>query len=377
MAKDIVIFGGPIFDGKALHTDRAALFRSGVLEEIVSSADAPEDAEVIDLKGQILSPGFVDLQVNGGGGLMFNDAPSVPTLQAMAEAHRDLGVSGFLPTLITATPECVTCAIDAVAAAIGAGMPGILGLHLEGPHLSVEKKGAHDAALVRAMTDADVAELLAAKARLPVLMVTVAPESVSLRQVAELNGAGIRVALGHTAASYETCREYQAAGASCATHLFNAMSQLGAREPGLVGAALTGEGITCGLIADGVHVHPAAMALAWEAKGRKGQIYLVGDAMSVAGTERDEFRLGRRRVLRRNGQLRLEDGTLAGADLALLDAVRVLVEQCSVDPASALAAATFVPAQLVGSGLGRLTPGTTRLADLIAIAPDLTSLRRM
>lgn len=369
-----VFSGGQVFDGSDLHHDVDAVFCDGVFEGIIPAGSRKADHSVVDLRGRILSPGFVDLQVNGGGGVMLNDDPSVDTLQIISEAHAGLGVSGFLPTLITDDAEKVSQTISAVEQAIEVGVPGIIGLHLEGPHLSVERKGAHEARFIRRMTDADLEELIEAKFRLPFLKVTVAPENVTSEQVKRLCGAGVVVAIGHTNADYETSRGLVDAGASCVTHLFNAMSQLGNREPGTVGLALSDPRLRVGLIADGIHVHPASMSLAWKTKGCVNQIYLVSDAMAVAGTTDDHFMLEGRQIMRKDGRLRLQDGTLAGADLDLLQAVRILVEQVSADLSSALAAATSIPGRITSSGLGELIAGKTKLETCNLISPDVKTL---
>ena len=222
-------------------------------------------------------------------------------------------------------------AIAAVEDAMRAGVPGIVGLHLEGPHLSIPRKGAHDPALIRPMEPADLETLLQAAGSLPFLKVTIAPENTTEGQVAALTEAGVLVSLGHSDADYETCRRYIAAGARCVTHLFNAMSQLGNREPGLVGAALASGDTSAGLIADTVHVHPETIRAAWTAKRGPGRIFLVSDAMAVAGSDATEFHLGGRLIKRKDGVLTLADGTLAGADLDLLTAMRVMVEEVGVE----------------------------------------------
>jgi N-acetylglucosamine-6-phosphate deacetylase len=270
----------------------------------------------------------------------------------MSKAHRRLGVTTFLPTLITDTAEKTRAAIEAVVDAIAAQVPGIAGLHLEGPHLSVARKGAHVANLIHTMNDKDLNSLLQAADRLPVLKITVAPENVTEDQVARLARAGVLVSLGHSDADYATCCRYFEAGARCATHLFNAMSQMGSREPGLAGAALAHGAVATGLIADAVHVHPATMRTAWRAKSGSGGVFLVSDAMAVAGTDLDRFDLGGRQVLRDNGALRLEDGTLAGADLDLATAIRVMTEEVGVSLVGALQAASTLPCQVIGRHYG-------------------------
>ncbi|MDC0657783.1 N-acetylglucosamine-6-phosphate deacetylase [Leisingera sp. SS27] len=368
----IIYCGGSVFDGEKLHKGAALRLEAGRIAAI--GTDAPAGgADVVDLKGGILAPGYVDLQVNGGGGVMFNGDPSVDTLRRIAAAHRTLGATSILPTLITDTAAKTRAAIAAATAAVAEGVPGIAGLHLEGPHLSVSRKGAHDAALIRPMEEDDLVALVAAAQSLPALMLTVAPENVSVNQVKSLVAAGAVVSLGHSDANYETCLSYAKAGASCATHLFNAMSQLGNREPGLVGAVLASGRLSAGLIADGVHVHPESMRAAWAAKTGPGRIFLVSDAMAPAGTAQDAFELEGRRISRKQGKLTLADGTLAGADLDLTSALRVLTSQVNVPLEEALASATRIPADLMGlSGAGRLQTGSQ--CPLIRIAGDLNEV---
>lgn len=362
--------GGPIFDGTIFHTGYALRMEGGVVTALGPEAEVPAVGEAVDLNGDILSPGYIDLQVNGGDGVMFNDDPSVDTLARMAAAHRRLGTAAILPTLITDTPAHSRAAIEAVAGAVAAGVAGIAGLHLEGPHLSVARKGAHDPSLIRPMGDDDLATLVDAAARLPLLMMTVAPENVTPDQVATLAEAGVLVSLGHTDSDYATCLAYEAAGARVVTHLFNAMRQLANREPGVVGAALDRGGLSAGLIADGIHVHPAAMRAAFAAKRGPGEIFLVTDAMAPAGTGIVSFELNGRTITREDGRLTLADGTLAGADLTLTRAVRVLVEEVGLPLDEALRRATSGPAGVAGLDGGRITVGASGL--LIRIAKDLS-----
>ena len=376
-AKATTYFNGPIFDGTHLLRNHCAVFEGGQLAGLRPAADRSKIGAQVDLQGDLLSVGYVDLQVNGGGGVMLNDAPSVEGLVAIAKAHRGLGVTQLLPTLITDRPDVTRAAISATVKAVAMGVPGIAGMHLEGPHLSLARKGAHDPALIRPMEDADLAQLLEAAAALPVLKVTLAPESVTEAQVEALAGAGVLVALGHSDASFETCQRYFAAGARAVTHLFNAMSQLGNREPGLVGAAIASGSAAAGLIADGIHVHPEAMWAAWMAKRGPGRIYLVSDAMAVAGTDLTSVDLGGRRINRSDGQLRLADGTLAGADLDLTTAISVLVNQVGVGLEAALSAATRSPADLIGLAGHQMTVGATTRSDLIRIRRDLSGLREL
>ena len=237
----------------------------------------------------MIAPGFVDLQVNGGGGVMLNDDPSVEAIEKICAAHRPFGTTSLLPTLITDTREKTKAAIAAGIEAQRRGVPGFRGLHLEGPHLSIARKGAHDPALIRPMDEEDVQILIEAKKSLETLYVTVAPESVTPAQISRLSKAGIVVSIGHSDTNYETAAACFEAGATSVTHLFNAMSQIGNREPGLAGAALDAGSVFCGLIADGFHVHEAVMRAALRAKPGPGRIFLVTDAMSTVGSDITSF----------------------------------------------------------------------------------------
>ncbi|PRX29416.1 N-acetylglucosamine-6-phosphate deacetylase [Meinhardsimonia xiamenensis] len=357
---------GAVFDGARLLADHALVVEDGAVAALLPRGEVT-DVALQDHGPGVLAPGFVDLQVNGGGGVMFNDAPTLETLRRIASAHARLGSTAILPTLITDTPERTAQAIAAAVQAVAEGVAGIAGLHLEGPHLSRARHGAHDPALIRPMVEEDVQLLLAAAARLPVLKVTLAPESVAPAQIARLAAAGVVVSLGHSDAGFAECMAAVAAGARCVTHLFNAMSQLGSREPGLVGAALAAGELSAGLIADAIHVHPATLALALRAKAGPGKLYLVTDAMATAGSDIDSFTLDGREVRRHDGRLTLADGTLAGADLEMARALQVMIEQAGAAPESALAMATAVPAQVIGAGdrLGHLAPGRT--ADFVLL----------
>lgn len=372
--QSLTLTGGLIFDGITLHKDKAAQFKNGIFRGLIAPTEIAASDPVCDLEGDIISPGYVDLQVNGGDGIMFNDDPCVPTLSRIASAHRRLGTYSLLPTLITDSAGKTVAAIDAVRAAIADRVTGIAGLHLEGPHISVSRKGAHDEKYIRPMQSRDLQMLLNAKQNLPVLKITVAPENVTPEQVTTLADAGVLVSLGHTDADFDTCMQYIKAGARCATHLFNAMSQLGNREPGLVGAAIASPQLSAGLIADGIHVHNAGMRIAWQAKANPGRIYLVSDAMAVAGSDRREFFLDGRRISRANGRLTLDDGTLAGADLNLTTAIRVLKEQVGVPLQHALQAATSVPAALIDVP-ATIEAGVTQINSLVRISSTLLAVR--
>ena len=362
---------GAVHDGCHLHPHHALLVEDRQIVSVVPNSEIPEGCETSGDGSGYLAPGFVDLQVNGGGGVMLNDDPSVDTLRTIATAHARLGTAAFLPTLISDTRQQTRAAIDATVAAVSQGVPGVAGLHLEGPHLSISRKGAHDPAFIRPMDQQDLQMIVEAAASLPSLMITVAAETVEPDQIAAMVAAGVVVSLGHSDAGYDTCLRAIEAGASCATHLFNAMSQMVNRDPGLVGAALDQGAMHAGLIADGVHVHPACIAASLRAKRGPGGIFLVTDAMATAGTDIGFFYLNGRRIERRNGRLTLADGTLAGADLDMATAIGVLVGRAGVPVEDALRMATSGPAEVVGrDDLGRLGRGGR--ADFVRLAADLS-----
>jgi len=371
MSRRFTLTGATIFDGHDWHEGAALIVEGGDVSGIVPQDSVPGDAETVRLAGGILAPGFVDLQVNGGGGVMLNDHQSVDGIRTICAAHAKFGTTALLATLITDTPQVTAAAVAAGAEAARQRVPGFLGLHLEGPHLSVSRKGAHDPSLIRPMSDTDQAGLIAAKAMVPVLLTTVAPESVSPDRIEALVETGIVVSLGHSDTPYRTARDSATAGATMVTHLFNAMAPLANREPGLVGAALETGRLYAGLIADGIHVDAATIAIALRAKNGPGRIFLVTDAMATIGTELTEFKLNGRTIHRKDGSLRLADGTLAGADLDMISAVRFVHEKVGVERGEALRMASLYPAQAMGVDhrVGRLGPGTA--ASMVHLSDDL------
>jgi len=357
-----------IFDGDRTHRNAALLLEGGTVRGIPSVAALPGSVTQIDLGDGILSPGLIDLQVNGGGGLMLGDADSVEDLERICHAHLQLGSTALMPTLITDTPETTSKVINLGIEAWARGVLGFHGLHLEGPHLFKGRKGAHDPELIRPIEDADLELYLSAARQLPSLIMTVAPETVTPDQIRVLAEAGVHVSLGHSGASYAECRAAVEAGASCVTHLFNAMSPLQHREPGLVGAALDLGALSAGLIADGVHVDPVAIKIALKAKTGPGRVFLVTDAMSQTGTAVTSFTLGGREIFRREGTLTLADGTLAGADIDLPASLKYLTRTLGISTEAALAMATSDPAAVLGRQLGRLVEGGP--ADFVLLDDD-------
>jgi N-acetylglucosamine-6-phosphate deacetylase len=364
------VLGARIFDGEDWHDDAALLIEFGYVAGIVPAATIPAHAELVALDGGMVVPGFIDLQVNGGGGVLFNNAPTLESIRTICAAHAQFGTTALLPTLITDTAAINDEAIAAGIAAADARVPGFIGLHLEGPHLSLARKGTHDPSLIRPMEDADLARLTTAARALPNLICTVAAETVLPAQIAALRDAGAVVSLGHSDTTYAEANAAFDAGASMVTHLFNAMSQLGNREPGLVGAALARPEVAAGLIADGIHVHAASIALALRAKRGPGHIFLVTDAMSQTGTDLTSFELNGRTITRAERALRLADGTLAGADLDMIDAVNFMIDAIGLDPAEAFRMASLYPARAIGmeATLGHLRPSAE--ASFVHLSDD-------
>jgi len=371
MSATLAVTGGRLFDGATFVEDKALIVEAGRIAAITPADQLPAGLTRIDASGLLVSPGFIDLQVNGGGGVLFNNQPSVSGIRTICAAHARFGTTALMATLITDTPEVVTEAIAAGIEAHRQSVPGFLGLHLEGPHLSVARKGTHDPSLIRPMTEVDLVRLIEAAGRFGEAIVTVAPESVTTEQVARLVEAGYVVSLGHTDTKAAAVGAYVAAGASMATHLFNAMSQMVNREAGLVGAALASGRLSCGLIADGYHVDPTVMQIALRAKQRPGHIFLVTDAMSTIGTDHDSFELTGRRVYRKDGRLMLADGTLAGADIDMLSCVRFVHERLGLPLGEAINMASLYAAEAVGcASKGTLSVGMD--ADFLLLRNDLT-----
>ena len=370
MSTRFALTGAAIFDAETTHPDQALVVEDGRIAGLLPEAEIEPGIERRPLPGRTILPGFVDLQVNGGGGVMLNDQPYLNGIGAIIDAHARFGTTALLPTLITDRPEITRAAIRAGIAAAKADMPGFLGLHIEGPHLSIARKGAHDPALIRPMDDADLALMLEGAAGMPALMVTVAPENVTEAQVSAMAAAGITVSLGHTDTSADRAAAYVRAGARTVTHLFNAMSQLGNREPGLVGTALGEAGLFAGIIADGFHVDPRSMGVALRAKTGPGRIFLVTDAMSTIGTDLESFMLNGREIRRECGRLTLADGTLAGADIDMLSSVLFAAERLGLPFEEAVRMATLYPAEAVrlADRKGRLAAGYD--ADFVVLDAD-------
>ena len=352
-----------VFTGDRMLHDHAVVIDGGRIVSVLPTSRIGAGIPERRCDG-LLAPGFVDVQVNGGGGVLFNDEPSVGAIRRIGEAHRRFGTTGFLPTVITDRRGVMAAAIEAADAAIAQGVPGALGIHLEGPFLGTARKGVHDAALIRPPDEEDVARILARRGGRT--LVTLAPETVPDEVIARLVQGGAIVSLGHTAADCGRVREALRSGASGFTHLYNAMPPLSGRSPGPVGAALDDPRSWCGVIADLHHVDAVALRVAVAAKP-PGKVMLVTDAMPTVGTAMTGFTLQGREVLRDAGRLATADGTLAGSDLDMATAVRNCVDRLDLPLAEALRMASLYPAAFLGLDreVGRVASGYR--ADLVLL----------
>lgn len=324
----------------------SVVIENGRILSVCPDAERPSHIHVEqDLEGMRLVPGFIDLQVNGGGGVLFNEHPTVEGIKAIGAAHRKFGTTGFLPTLISDDLDIMAAAISAVDAAIAQGVPGVLGIHLEGPFLNQDRKGVHDASKFKSIGAAEV-ELLSSLKN-GVTLVTLAPELAEPQVIPSLRERGVIVAAGHTQASYEQTTDALDAGLTGFTHLFNAMKPMESRAPGIIAAALEDGRAWCGIIADGFHVHPAMLRLAIRAKVG-GQIFLVTDAMPSVGAANKHFSLGDTEITVANGKCVTAEGTLAGSDLDMVSAVRNAKDWLGVSLEQAVRMASLHPARFAG-----------------------------
>lgn len=346
----------------------AVLVDAGLIVDIRPVEQIPAGALSTDLGGHLLAPGFLDTQVNGGGGALFNESPTVEALETISAAHRRFGTTGLLPTLISDELDVVRAGIAAVEAAIAAGIPGILGIHIEGPFLNPAKHGIHLTERLRLLDENGFAAITGL--RRGVTLVTLAPERTSVEMIRRLAGAGVKLSAGHSDATYEEATAGFAAGVGAVTHLFNAMSALTSRAPGLVGAALDRPDTVLALIADGHHVHPATMRVALRAGGPE-RIMLVTDAMPSVGSEMGDFRLQGRDIRLADGALRGPDGQLAGSALDMASAVRNATEMLGVGLEVACRMASEVPARFLGLPHGQIRVGAPADFVLLTEAGEL------
>lgn len=359
---------GRVLLDHGFETGRAILVEDGRIAAIVADADVPAQARSVDLGGAMLVPGFIDVQVNGGGGALFNDAPTVETIATIGAAHRRFGTTGFLPTLISDDLSVMREAVRAVDAAIEAGVPGVLGIHIEGPYLNSRRRGIHDSSKIRELDDEGFETLTGLKHGRT--LVTLAPERTTPAMIRRLAAAGVIVSAGHTNGCYADIRAALDAGLTGFTHLFNAMSPLTSREPGAVGAALEDEASWCGLIIDGRHIDPVTMRLALRCKPLD-RFMLVTDAMPSVGMADKTFMLQGQPIRVEDGVCVNADGTLAGSDLDMALAVRNAIAMLRITPELALAMASRHPAAFLnlGDAIGRIAPGA--FADFAVLDDNL------
>jgi N-acetylglucosamine-6-phosphate deacetylase len=362
-----VLQGAKVFDGEDFALADAVTIAGARIERL--GGRSPRRAEVQTLDGGYLVPGFVDLQVNGGGGVMLNSEPSVEALTTMIDAHRRSGTTALLPTVISDTQSVQRSAVEAVERVRASGESAVLGVHLEGPYLDAGKRGVHRDEYFRRLTDAEVSWLTALAGRMAVL-VTLAPEHVDPVRIRRLATAGVVVCGGHTDASFAEVVTAAAHGLAGFTHLYNAMRGFGSREPGVVGAALDLDDCACGIIVDGHHVSAAAVRLASRAKPA-GKLFLVSDAMATAGTSATRFELYGEPVTVEDGCLRNREGRLAGSAITLADAVRIAHQDVGLPLSECLRMASLYPARFMGADgdRGRIASGYR--ADLVHLGEDL------
>jgi len=366
--KEHAILAERVFDGYRWHARAAVMIRDGRIAGIGFWNEVSKDWSQTRLPGAtFLAPGFVDLQVNGGGGVLLNDQPTADGMRAIARAHRRFGTTACLPTLITDTRERVQTAIAAARSV--SGRDGVIGLHLEGPFISPKRPGVHRPDRILQPTGGDL-EQLCELAGAGQSMVTLAPECVPAGFVRTVAASGVRVSIGHSEASAAAVMQAAADGATGITHLFNAMPPLSAREPGIVGAALADNRLTAGLIVDGIHVDPIAVRAAFAAKGCE-RIVFVTDAMPTVGASKDRFELVGRTITLANGRLTTQEGTLAGAHLDMATAVRNAVKLAQLPLEDALRAASLTPARFLGLDKERGMLAAGARADLVALSEDL------
>lgn len=368
----LALINGRVLGDQGFISGKAVLLAGGRISAIASITDPRcREADQYDLKGHLLLPGFIDTQVNGGGGVLFNDEPNIDAIRRIGRAHRQFGTTGFLPTLISDDLNIVARALSAVQAALAAHVPGVLGIHIEGPFLNVARKGVHDAGKFRGLDESAVDLLVSLQDGRT--LVTLAPEMTTPQMIQKLSAAGVVVAAGHTNASYVEVRNALRHGLRGFTHLFNAMSQLEAREPGVVGAALEDSESWCGIIVDGRHVDPAVLRIALRCK-RHDRFMLVTDAMPSVGTQATSFMLQGRRISVEGNVCIDEDGTLAGSHMNMASAVRNAVEMLGLSLPEAVRMASRYPAEFLGIGheVGRIDAGYR--ANLVLADEDLQVL---
>jgi N-acetylglucosamine-6-phosphate deacetylase len=345
-----------IYSGEKVLYDKGIIVNGKIVEAISDTDKIPRDLEVIDLNGLNIAPGFIDLQVNGGGGVLFNDNPTEECISQIFEGHKRFGTTNFLPTLITASKPKMLQAIESVKSCISKNKYGVIGMHLEGPYINQSKAGVHDKNFIRSAS-LDELRLLIEAGKNVIKLFTLAPELIKEEHIEMLKRSNIIISVGHTKATYEETLKAFNAGFSKVTHLFNAMSQFEGREPGVVGAAMESKDVWAGIIADGFHVHFGSIKISKRMKGTK--LLLVTDAMPPVGSNNMQFKLGDLNITCRDGRCTTEDGILAGSALDMATAVRNCIQKVGIPMDEALRMASTYPAECLGINnvLGNIMPG--------------------
>ncbi|HEY7853084.1 MAG TPA: N-acetylglucosamine-6-phosphate deacetylase [Caulobacteraceae bacterium] len=365
---DIALVNGQVMTDGGLEEGLAVVLAGETIASVIPEREVAAGVPRLELDGGLLLPGFIDIQVNGGGGVLFNDSPTPEAIARIGEAHRRFGTTAFLPTLISDELTVVGAAIEATRQAMAMGIPGVLGVHIEGPYLNTEQKGIHDAGKLRRMDEEGLALLTSLRGGRT--LVTLAPEMAGAAMIQRLAAAGVIVSAGHTNASHAQARGALDAGMTGFTHLFNAMSPLTSREPGVVGAALSDPRSWCGIIVDGRHVDPLVLRIALKCRPLD-RFILVTDAMPCVGSDQQTFTLQHKLITVRDGACFDARGRLAGSDLDMAGAVRNAVSMLGLSLAEASRMASGNPAAFLGLDLtmGRIAPG--HRADLVLLNDDL------
>ena len=359
------LINGEIYTGEGIVKNKAIIIDGNRVEALVD--EIPKDIKVIDLQGKIVAPAFIDLQLNGCGGVLFNDEISLETLRIMNETNIKTGTTSYLPTLITTTDENIEKALKLVEENENLEEIGVLGLHIEGPYISIPKKGIHNPDYIRVMSDEIIHKIAKFGSRVTKIM-TIAPENAKVEHLKELKDSGINLSIGHTNATYEEALE-KVEYFKMATHLFNAMSSFTSREPGVIGAIFENKSLYTGIIVDGVHSHYGSVKIAKDIL--KEKLFLVTDAVAPVGTNMESFMFEGNKVLYKDGKCISPDGTLGGSALTMIEGVQNLVKHVGVSLEEALLMASTYPAKAirVDDKYGYIKEGY--IADLVVLDKEL------
>ena len=359
------LINGEIYTGEGIVKNKAIIIDGNRVEALVD--EIPKDIKVIDLQGKIVAPAFIDLQLNGCGGVLFNDEISLDTLRVMNETNIKTGTTSYLPTLITTTDKNIEKALKLVEENENLEEIGVLGLHIEGPYISIPKKGIHNPAYIRVMSDEIIHKIAKFGSKVTKIM-TIAPENAKVEHLKELKDSGINLSIGHTNATYEEALE-KVEYFKMATHLFNAMSSFTSREPGVIGAIFENKSLYTGIIVDGVHSHYGSVKIAKDIL--KEKLFLVTDAVAPVGTNMESFMFEGNKVLYKDGKCISPDGTLGGSALTMIEGVQNLVKHVRVSLEEALFMASTYPAKAirVDDKYGYIKEGY--IADLVVLDKEL------